>query len=204
MRKSEPRGSYRKSESTRSYIIQKSFDLIYKRGYQATSIDEIIATTQVTKGAFYYHFKTKEEMGLAVIKEKMTPDMDQLPINILKEPGDVRNNIYRMMEALLLKNDFFIVEYGCPMVNMVEEMSALNPAFNKALKRLVVKWQGEIEHALLRAQESGQISKDNDLKKITLYVTANYGGVRYLGKLFGKSAYKNFLQEFKKYLDSIK
>lgn len=194
----------RKSEATKNYIIQKSFDLIYKKGYQATSIDDIIATTQVTKGAFYYHFKTKEEMGLAVIKEKMTPGMVQFSLNILKEPGDVRNNIYRMMEALLLKNDFFIVEYGCPMVNLVEEMSALNPAFNKSLKRLVVNWQAEIETALLKAQANGQISNDADIKKITHYITANYGGVRYLGKLFGKPAYKTFLGEFKRYLEGIK
>ena len=192
-----------KAETTRNYIIQKSFDLIYKKGYQSTSIDDIIATTQVTKGAFFYHFKSKEEMGLAVIQEKLTPGMIAFSTSFLKEPGDVRINIYKMMEALLLKNDFFVVEYGCPVVNLAEEMSAVNPAFQKLLKRLTVNWQSEIESALATAQDSGQISKEHDIKKITQYVTANYGGVRYLGKLFGKSAYKTFLYEFKRYLNSI-
>jgi len=192
-----------KAETTRNYIIQKSFELIYKKGYQSTSIDDIIATTQVTKGAFFYHFKSKEEMGLAVIKERLTPGMVAFSTSFLKEPGDVRTNIYKMMEALLLKNDFFVVEYGCPVVNLVEEMSAINPAFQKLLKRLTINWQSEIESALAAAQDSGQISKDHDIKKITQYITANYGGVRYLGKLFGKAAYKTFLHEFKRYLNSI-
>jgi TetR/AcrR family transcriptional repressor of nem operon len=192
-----------KAESTRSYIIQKSFDLIYKKGYQSTSIDDIIASTQLTKGAFFYHFKTKEAMGLAVIKEKMTPGMVAFSTALLRSPGDVRTNIYKMMEALLLKNDFFIVEHGCPVVNLVEEMSAINPTFQKSLKRLILNWQSEIENALAEAQVNGQISKDHDIKKIVQYITANYGGVRYLGKLFGKSSYKTFLGEFKKYLDNI-
>ncbi|PRY52769.1 TetR family transcriptional regulator [Arcticibacter pallidicorallinus] len=120
-----------KAETTRSSIIQKSFDLIYQKGYQATSVDEIIATTQVTKGAFFYHFKNKEEMGLAVISEIMSPRMSKFSTAYLRKGGDVRTNIYKMLEALLLKNDFFKVEYGCPLVNLIEEMSAHNQAFKK-------------------------------------------------------------------------
>jgi TetR/AcrR family transcriptional regulator, transcriptional repressor for nem operon len=64
-----------KAATTRLGILQKAFDLIYQRGFQATSIDDILATTQVTKGAFFYHFKNKEEMGLALINEVMYPGM---------------------------------------------------------------------------------------------------------------------------------
>lgn len=42
----------KKSANTRATILQQAFELIYKKGYQSTSIDEIIATTKVTKGAF--------------------------------------------------------------------------------------------------------------------------------------------------------
>ena len=59
----------KKAEITRLNILQKAFDIIYANGYQTTSIDDIIATTKVTKGAFYYHFKSKDEMGLAIINE---------------------------------------------------------------------------------------------------------------------------------------
>lgn len=192
-----------KAETTRSYILQKSFDLIYQNGYQATSIDDIIATTRVTKGAFYYHFKNKEEMGLAVIKEFISHNMTAFATSHLKNPGDVRTNIYKMMEALLLKNDLFKVEYGCPAVNLIEEMSAHNASFHKSLKRLMVGWQSEIESALTAAQERGEMTKAHDPKLVAQYINANYAGVRYLGKVHGKSAYKTFLHEFKKYLNSL-
>lgn len=41
-----------KAESTRLTILEKAFKLIYEKGYQTTSIDDILATTKVTKGAF--------------------------------------------------------------------------------------------------------------------------------------------------------
>lgn len=193
-----------KAQSTRMNIIQKSYDLIYERGYQSTSIDDIIATTQVTKGAFFYHFKSKEEMGLAIINEIMYPHIIPFLDKHLASSGDVRLKIYRMMEVLLLEDKFFKIEYGCPTVNMIEEMAPGNPLFRKALTRILLLWQSEIESAIIKAQDEGQIMKAHDAKKIAQYVTANYGGVRYLGKVFGKSAYTSFLQEFKKYLDCLK
>ncbi|WP_312076739.1 TetR/AcrR family transcriptional regulator [Chryseobacterium sp.] len=74
----------KKSEATRLNILQKAFELIYVKGYQTASVDEIIATTQVTKGAFYYHFKTKDEMGLAIINELMIPTSKILLLNHFK------------------------------------------------------------------------------------------------------------------------
>ena len=64
-----------KSDETRKVLLKKVFELIYIHGYQSTSIDDIIATTQVTKGAFYYHFENKNEMGLAVINEIIAHEM---------------------------------------------------------------------------------------------------------------------------------
>jgi hypothetical protein len=49
----------KKSAATRLMILQKAFELIYAKGYQTTSIDDIIATTKVTKGAFITISKLK-------------------------------------------------------------------------------------------------------------------------------------------------
>jgi TetR/AcrR family transcriptional regulator, transcriptional repressor for nem operon len=50
----------KKSAITRQMLLQNAFQLIYVKGYQSTSIDDIIATTHVTKGAFFHHFQNKE------------------------------------------------------------------------------------------------------------------------------------------------
>lgn len=87
----------KKSEATRLNILRKAFELIYEKGYQTTSVDEIIATTQVTKGAFYYHFKTKDEMGLAIINELMRSSFQDTfidPFQVSENPLDTIYWIY--------------------------------------------------------------------------------------------------------------
>eukprot|EP01034_Spumella_vulgaris_P015579 gene15579-19906_t len=95
-------------------ILQKAFELIYVKGYQATSIDDILATTQVTKGAFYYHFKNKDEMGIAIINELMKPALTGSFIETLQKEENPLDAIYGLMHHLLMKNEFLKVEYGCP------------------------------------------------------------------------------------------
>lgn len=192
-----------KAEATRLNILQAAFDLIYKKGFQATSIDDIIATTHVTKGAFFYHFKNKEEMGLRIINEIMYPSMIPFMLQFLERPGDVRQNIYEMMKSLLLEAPSFKIEYGCPAVNLIEEMSPLSETFRTALAHLIVRWQKAIEDALTKAQAAGSINNKHDTKSISMYITSNYSGIRNMGKVFGKSAYLQFLQELKKYLEAI-
>ncbi|TQM51820.1 TetR family transcriptional regulator [Arcticibacter tournemirensis] len=192
-----------KASATRLNILQAAFDLIYRKGFQATSIDDIIATTHVTKGAFFYHFKNKEEMGLSIINEIMYPSMIPFMLRFLERPGDVRKNIYEMMKSLLLKAPSFKVEFGCPAVNLIEEMAPLNETFRKALSQLVVRWQKAIEEALIKAQAAGDISAQHNPKAISMYITSTYGGIRNMGKVFGRGSYNQFLKEFKKYLDTL-
>ena len=189
-----------KAQITRMMILQQAFELIYRQGYQATSIDEIIARTAVTKGALFYHFKNKEELGLAIINEVMYPGLVPYMGSALNRSGDIRKDLYEMMRNLLLKAPFMKVEYGCPAVNLIEEMAPLNAPFRKALTRIVKEWQTAIEAAIIRAQADGKLNAAHDPKVISLYITANYGGVRNMGKVFGPEAYTTFLKAFKDYI----
>lgn len=193
-----------KAAVTRNHILENAFKLIYLKGYQATSIDEIIASTAVTKGAFFYHFKNKEDMGLAMIKEVMYPGMVPYMIDVLGRTDDLIEDIYNMIKALLLYNPFFKVEYGCPAVNLIDEMAPLNESFRKALMNIMVEWQAAIEKCLLTAQANGRLNPAFKPKQIALYITANYSGVRNIGKVFGKPAYVEFLKQFKIYLKTLK
>ncbi len=184
-------------------ILQKAFELIYRQGYQATSIDEIIATTDLTKGALFYHFKNKEEMGLAIINELMYPGLIAYMNGPLNRTGEIRTDLYEMMKNLLLQAPFFKVEYGCPAVNLIDEMAPLNKSFQKALTRIVKEWQNAIEAAVIKAQAEGKLDTAHDPKDIAMYVTSNYSGVRNMGKIFGTKAYGSFLKAFKTYLDQL-
>ncbi len=195
----------KKAEATRLMILQKAFELIYVKGYQTTSIDDIIATTKVTKGAFYYHFKTKDEMGVAIINEILKPIL----ANSFIEPLQIEENplqaIYYLMDNLLMENEFLKVEYGCPASNFTQEMSPWNSEFNKALNELTQEWTKAITATIERGKKNGAIRKDVNAKQVTIFVMSGYWGIRNLGKLENsKKVYVSYLKQLKVYLDSLK
>lgn len=193
-----------KAANTRMTILQKSFDLIYRQGYQATSIDEILATTQVTKGAFYYHFKSKEEMALALIREHMRPEMHTIMIRPLIEAEHPMDEIYLMMINLLQDTTFFDVKYGCPAINLIEEIAPLSETFNKALSLLMSDWKAAIVTSIDKAKSRQLIKPETNAEQVAVFIISGYGGIRNLGKIGGRSYYNSYLDQLKAYLDSLK
>lgn len=195
----------KKSEATRLNILRKAFELIYEKGYQTTSVDEIIATTQVTKGAFYYHFKTKDEMGLAIINELMKTTFKNTFIEPFQLTVNPLDRIYELMENILMKNEFLKVEYGCPTSNLTQEMAPWNLEFTKALNKLSSEWEQTMIQAIEKGKENGKVKQDVDAKGIAVFVISGYWGVRNLGKLENsKSVYLVYLKQLKSYFDSLK
>jgi TetR/AcrR family transcriptional repressor of nem operon len=195
----------KKAEATRLMILQKAFELIYVKGYQTTSIDDILATTQVTKGAFYYHFKNKDEMGIAIINEILEPTMAESFIAPLQNPGDPLEFIYEMMHHLLIGNPFLKPEFGCPASNITQEMTPWNANFGQAMNELTKQWEETLSEALEKGKSNGFVRNDVQAKQVTIMVMSGYWGVRNLGKLdLGKESYFLYLQELKSYLNGLR
>jgi len=195
----------KKAEATRMNILQKSFELIYSKGYQTTSIDDIIATTQVTKGAFYYHFKNKDEMGLAIINELMKPSLTKSFIEPLNNVEDPLDAIYHLIHFLLMEDDLLKVEFGCPAANLAQEMSPWNSDFTKAINEITQLWNKTMIDAIEKGKNNGFVNDSVNAKQVTLFVMSGYWGVRNFGKLENsKTAYIPYLKELHKYLMTLK
>ena len=193
-----------KAANTRLHILRKSFELIYTRGYNSTSIDDILATTNVTKGAFYYHFSSKEDMGLAIINELMKPMVTESFLGRLRHAPDPLKAVYDTMHYLLLEDPFLDPQYGCPAGNLVQETSAWSRSFNKALRELLAKWQAAFEESLRRGKRNGVVRKNVQPRQVAYLVMSGYWGIRNFGRLEGKAVYKVYLRELKNYLESLR
>ncbi|WP_207512892.1 TetR/AcrR family transcriptional regulator [Longitalea luteola] len=194
----------KKAEATRLGILQKAFELIYVKGYQTTSIDDILATTQVTKGAFYYHFRNKDEMGIAIINELLKPSFATAFIKPLQSEGDPVKIIYDMMYAILMKNQFLKVEYGCPAANFTQEMAPWHSDFTRVLNELSEEWKSAIVHCIRNGKKAGSIRADVKAEQVAVFIMSGYWGIRNMGKLNNSSAvYLVYLKQLKDYLNSL-
>ena len=194
----------KKAEATRLTILQKAFELIYVKGYQTTSIDDILATTQVTKGAFYYHFKNKDEMGIAIIDELIKPTLTDSFMEPLQKDENPLTAIYNLMHHLLMENEFLKVEYGCPAGNFTQEMTPWNADFSKVLNQITQQWTKVMTAALEKGKEKGFVRKEVHAEQVTMFVMSGYWGIRNFGKLENsKKVYLLYLKELKNYLNSL-
>lgn len=194
----------KKAAATRLTILQKAFELIYVKGYLTTSVDEIIATTKVTKGAFYYHFKTKDEMGLAILREILKPALTDSFIRPLQSQQNPISTIYDLMYGLLMENEFLKVEYGCPAANFTHEMTPWNADFRKVLDEITREWQTAMVAVLESGKNQGFIRQDVDAAQTTLFIMSSYWGIRNFGKLENsKNIYLPYLKELKRYLNGL-
>lgn len=63
-----------KAQNTRNRIMETAEKIILQKGFGGTSIDEIIANAHITKGGFFYHFKGKNELALALLQRYLEAD----------------------------------------------------------------------------------------------------------------------------------
>lgn len=193
----------KKSETTRHYILEKAFEMIYVNGYQATSIDKIIETTNVTKGAFFYHFKNKEEMGVAVIKEVIAPRFERALIIPIRDTKEGPAKIYQTISDFMLGISDSQIKNGCPTNNLIQEMAPINEKFRLALKHILEKWKKEIEHALKQASDIGKIGH-HAFDEIATFIVCSYEGTRGIGKIHqDRALYQAYLNQLRTYLNTL-
>ena len=172
----------RDPDGTRQSLLQAAFREVYRYGFQSAGIDTILAATNVTKGALYYHFESKEALGNAIIEEvvaEITSDRWMRPLEQSKDknPVDALIGIVRAIPAR--PGD---VKRGCPLVNLTQEMSLLNEQFRKRLERIFKAWQEGIATALREGQHAGTVRRDLVPEETASFLIAMVEGYEVLAK----------------------
>src|SRR5215469_6713500 len=170
----------RDPERTRERLLQAGFREVYRTGFQSASIDTILAATNVTKGALYYHFVNKEDLGHAIVEEivaKLPQDNWLRPLERGKNPIDA---LIGIVQATSVRPKD--VKGGCPLVNLAEEMSPLDEQFRKRLEKIFQAWQDGIAEALRRGQSQGTVRRDLDPEETASFLIAMYEGYVLLAK----------------------
>jgi len=172
----------RNPERTRQRLLQAAFREVYRYGFQNAGIDTILAATNVTKGALYYHFESKEALGYAIIEEivaKLPRERWLLPLERSKgkDTIDALIGIVRAIPAR--PRD---LKGGCPLVNLAQEMSQIDERFRKRLERIFHSWQEGIAMALRRGQYQGTVRRDLVPEETASFLIAMVDGYEVMAK----------------------
>lgn len=112
--------------STRELIIEKADALFYEGGYEATSFAEIAGALGISRGNFYHHFKTKDDILDAVITRRMARTRAMLD-GWQADGADPRYRILSFIR-MLITNRARIMAFGCPVGTLSSELAKLDHA----------------------------------------------------------------------------
>lgn len=175
-------GPIDKSMETRGKILMAAFEEIYERGFQAASLNNILKNTNITKGALYHHFKSKMELGYAVVEEVIYLTFKDNWIDRLEKTDDpitAIQDILALGGELMTEKD---VRLGCPLNNLALEMSPIDEGFRERITHVYTEWQRSLEDAFERAKLSGNLNKESDSKQLSVLFVATLDGCLGLAK----------------------
>lgn len=166
----------RQPDLTREKILDAAFQEIHRHGFQAASLNNIIAKTGLTKGALYHHFPDKNRLGYAVIEEVIRELLETLIFEPLRATDDPISTLCEVLERKAERTTADTVMLGCPLNNLMQEMSPLDAEFKRRLTDILKTWQDVVTDALKRGQQRGRVRRDIDCRAAALFIVSAYEG----------------------------
>lgn len=166
----------RNPDQTRKRILDAAFQEMYQKGFQGMRLEDVLTATGLTKGALYHHFRSKRALGIAVVDEVILPTMEALWLQPLESAADPLVSLVKVIEELPENKPPELIQFGCPLNNLAQEMSPLDEDFRKRIDHVFRLWQDAVRRTLERAKQVGQIRPDTDCDDAATFLMAALEG----------------------------
>lgn len=174
----------RDGRSTREAILTAATRLMGVHGYRNTSLDDVLRDSGVGKGNFYYHFRSKEELGFAILDQFIEGFLDRTLRPCFSDDGgralqQIRCFVDRVLSVQRERNGVG----GCPLGNLAAELSDLHEGFRSRLDGVFSTWRQRLTRALCEAQASGDVRADCRPESVASFLVAALEGAMLMAKL---------------------
>ena len=192
--------SSEKGDMTRDRIISAAAVRFSRRGFSNTSLTEILRAAKITKGGFYFHFESKEALGLAVIDTIVRSWVE----NVLAESVREKDPLQRLVKMFELqtKLDSDSEFSGFLLIAVLTaEMTDSDETFIERLGEMFEAWHDSVKRILERGKTMGVFRKDIDSDGLAMLILSAVEGGALLNQLDRSGRhYRCLLRSLKKNL----
>jgi TetR/AcrR family transcriptional repressor of nem operon len=161
---------------TRDRIVEAADRLFYQQGYEHTSFSDIAAAVRISRGNFYHHFKTKDEILDAVISVRLTNT--QAMLGQWEIEGNHPADRIRSFINMWIRNRADIQRYGCPVGTLCTELAKLDHPSQPAANRLFTLFRSWLRREFVR------LGYEADADELAMHLLARSQGVATLANAF--------------------
>lgn len=165
----------------RDNIIKAASELIHLKGFNNTSVEDILQRSGTKKGNFYFYFRSKEELGFVVLENHLEKFRSCCMAPILDSDDQPLNKLMRILDALEMEQSQANCQGGCPFGNLALELSDTHDGFRTRLQEI---FQGiaDVFHRLLQEASTGFRPGPN-LSEVSQFIVAAVEGGIMLAKV---------------------
>jgi TetR/AcrR family transcriptional repressor of nem operon len=150
--------------------LQKALEAFWVRGYEATSLADLMGTMDLQKGSIYKAFGDKHSLFLRALLHYLDGSLEKARL-ALEAPGSVRTALFRWLDLALGLSEACDAQRGCLGVNALVELAPHDPEVAATLRRHFERLHGLLARTLERGQRSGELRLDEaaeDLAELLL------------------------------------
>ncbi len=162
-------------QQTKELLLVKGAEIMHRKGYHDSGIQEVLEATGVPKGSFYYYFRSKEDFGLQVLDLYSTVMFQTLQTNMASTDRSIVDRIrgfFREMTDHAVDSAFT----GCPLGNLSQEMGYASEPFRLKLNEIFKRLESDVAGCLKEAQSAGEIGPSVDPDDLAVFLVSGWEG----------------------------
>ncbi|TBL73954.1 TetR/AcrR family transcriptional regulator [Paenibacillus thalictri] len=173
-----------KRETTYQMLLEAGMKCFAEKGYAATTLNDIVARTGQTKGAFYGHFTNKEQFFTHVLDHQIEMVRGWNDIPEQYNPANATLEEVIVMTLTRLVHMLGVDNWITVLIDFYQQ-TRQEPELQTLLRQKYGVWISEIEVLVGNLQERGWIAPDKDVRQIAMQVIAFNEGYTIFSALFG-------------------
>jgi TetR/AcrR family transcriptional repressor of nem operon len=175
-----------KGHATKARILEAAINLIYERGANGTSVDDILKASNTGKSQFYHYFLNKDQLLLEVLKAQREkyPGKNLSDFNFASAEG-----INNWLSAV--RKDFLAGQYqhGCPIGNLASELGLASEEVKSAVVVTIAGWEAELTRGLKAQKLRGYLKPNAEPAEIAVFIISVIEGALLLSKTSSSPRY---------------
>ena len=168
-----------KGHATRASILQTAAEVFAERGYADTTLSELIARSGLTKGAFYFHFASKEQLAFAVLEEKQRQWLEFVSQRVLDKPTAI-DQLRALGPALIKLHRQDPSAYSTPRLS--RDLGRM-PELAGAVRAQMRGWIHLVADIISRARRDGDLPSQLDPTALATILVAATDGLKDLSDI---------------------
>jgi TetR/AcrR family transcriptional regulator, transcriptional repressor for nem operon len=170
----------KKGDRTRERIIRQAAPLFNQRGYEGSSMQEIMAATSLEKGGIYRHFESKQELAAEAF--------DYAWAEALRARRHDLEHIENSVDRLIQFIANFVerrgsVPGGCPLLNTAMDSDNGNPVLRTRARQALEGWQKFLSEIIAGGMRRGEIQANINKAKLANVIIASLEGAIMISRL---------------------